>query len=36
MENLELELTERPWKVTNDDEAEWIIEKCNVELVEKS
>ncbi|MDR7870338.1 MAG: host-nuclease inhibitor Gam family protein [Tissierellaceae bacterium] len=36
MGNLGMELMEDRWKVTNDDEAEWIIEKVNEELVEKA
>lgn len=24
------------WKITNDDEAEWIIDKCNEELIESA
>lgn len=24
------------WKVTNDQEAEWVIEKCNEEMLEKA
>ena len=25
-----------PWKITNDEDAEWLIEKYNVDLVEKA